>query len=129
MAVKFLPGRGRGRVAGGKANVRIIGLKKITDDFDRMRSKSDSRMTRQIHLAATRIAKEANREVPVDKGRLLKSIEVEKFTRAAIVKVDAPYAGFVEKGTKYMKAQPYFFKHIPPSLKKLRAAILKLITK
>ena len=100
MAISFLPGAGRGRVVGGKANVRIIGLKKVTDDFDRMRSKSDSVMTRQIHLAATRIAKEANREVPVDTGRLLKSIEVEKFTRAATIKVDAPYAGFVQVGNR-----------------------------
>ena len=122
---KFKPFKGRSRSVG----IRIVGLDKVTADFDRMRSKSDSVMTRQIHLAATRIAKAANKEVPVDTGRLLKSIEVEKFTRAALIKVDAPYAGFVEKGTKYMKAQPYFFKHIPPSLKKLRAAILKLITK
>ena len=113
----FLPFSGRGRIKGGKANARVIGLRKITRRFDRIKSESDSVLTRQIHLAANRIAKSANRIVPVDKGRLIRSIKVEKLTRKALVKVDAPYAGYVEEGTSKMEAQPYFWKFVEPNLK------------
>lgn len=123
---KFSAGRGRNRF-GQAANIRVIGLSKVTADFEKMRKNSDSIMTKEIHRAAVRIAKRANREVPVDTGRLLRSIDVEKWTRAAAIHVKAPYALYVEKGTRYMKAQPYFFKHIDPEIKKLMANIKRLI--
>ena len=119
----FAPFKGRA----GSVQIRIDGLDKVQSDFKRIQTKTDSNMTKFIHRAAVRVAKFANREVPVDTGYLLKSIKVEKFTRAATIKVDANYAGFVEKGTKYMRAQPYFFKHIPPAIKILMQNIKKFI--
>ena len=127
MAITFAPGRGRGRA--DKVNVRIIGLDKLKTKFNRMKSTSDSVMTRQIHLAAERIAERANREVPVDTGRLLRSIDVELRNKFATVKVDAPYARYVEEGTKYMRAQPYILKHIKPSIDKMTANLIRLIGK
>ena len=116
ISASFKAGNGRGRVAGGKANLRIIGLSKLQSDFKRMQTKSDSVVTRFIHKAADSIAQLANREVPVDTGRLLKSINVEKFTRGAVVKVDAPYAAYVEGRDNQgiprgRNPQPFFFKH------------------
>ena len=122
---KFKPFKGRER----SVSIRIEGLEKLQNDFNKMRSSSDGIMTKEIHGAATRIAKRANREVPVDTGRLLRSISVEKWTRAAAIHVKAPYAGYVEKGTSRMKAQPYFFKQIDPEIRKLIANIKKLIGK
>ena len=146
---KFAPFKGRA----GSGKIRIEGLDRLQADFKRMKNKSDSVMTRQIHLAADRIARFANRDVPVDTGRLLKSIKVEKYTRAATIRVDAPYASFVERGTAAhtieaknssvltngkvffgkkvehpgTKAQPFFFKHVDPSMKILMRNIKKFI--
>jgi len=74
MAITFAAGRGRGR--SNKIEARIVGLDKLQTKFNRMKSTADSVMTRQIHLAAERIAERANREVPVDTGRLLRSIDI-----------------------------------------------------
>jgi len=125
---KFKPFKGRSRSVG----IRIEGLDRLEKDLKRMRTKTDSNMTKLIHRTADRIARFANRDVPVDTGRLLKSINVEKFTRAALVKVDAPYAVYVEgrdnTGTpRGRNPQPYFFKHIPPAMKILMQNIKKLI--
>ena len=108
-----------------------------------MSRKSDSYLTRQIHLAALRIASHANRDVPVKTGRLLRSINVTRKNKFAEIRVDAPYALFVEMGTKAhtieakngkvlgtpkvgffgkkvkhpgTRAQPFILKHVKPSL-------------
>ena len=127
MAITFAAGRGRGR--SNKIEARIVGLDKLQTKFNRMKSTADSVMTRQIHLAAERIAERANREVPVDKGRLIRSIDVAKRNKFATVKVEAPYARYVEEGTKYMKAQPYIYKHIKPSIDKMSANLKRLLGK
>ena len=126
MAITFSAGRGRNRF--GKAiEIRTVGLEKVRADFKRIERSSDGILTKEIHQAANRIAERANRDVPVDTGRLLRSIDVKKWTLRAQVLVKAPYAGFVEKGTRNMKAQPYFFKHIDPVIKQLERNIKRLI--
>ena len=109
---KFAPFKGRGQ----SVQIKIEGLDALNKSFNRLSSKSDTFMTRQIHLAASRIAKRANRDVPIDTGHLNRSINVKKRNKQAEVNVDAKYAGFVEKGTRFMKAQPYILKHVQPSL-------------
>ena len=126
MAIGFNPGAGRGR--SNKVTARIQGLTELTNSFDRLKSKSDSFMTRQIHLAASGIAKDANRDVPVDTGKLLRSINVNKSNKMATVHVDAKYAGYVEKGTVKMRAQPYIIKHIEPRVNKMMSNIKRFIT-
>lgn len=122
--IGFTPFKGRGR----SVSIKIEGLKALHASFDRLAKKSDSLMTREIHLAAQRIAERANRDVPVDTGALLKSIKVEKNSKGATVSVNEKYAGYVEKGTRNMKAQPYFFKHIDPSVQKMIRNLKRLMT-
>ncbi len=122
----FNPGAGRGRA--NKVQVRIEGLKELQSSLKKMSSKSDSVMTRQIHLAADRIARRAIRDVPVDTGKLLGSVNVKKGNRYAEARADANYAMYVEKGTRYMKAQPYFFKHVEESIRVLMKNIKRLTT-
>jgi HK97 gp10 family phage protein len=126
MAITFGAGAGRNRF-GRAITLRTVGLKKVQDDFKRIERRSDGILTKEIHQAANRIAERANRDVPVDTGRLIKSIKVEKWTLRVAVLANAPYALFVEKGTRYMKAQPYFFKHIDPQIKKLIQNVKRLI--
>ena len=108
--IGFKPGAGRGRIVGGKANARVIGLKSLLNTFKKL-EKSDSVVTRMIHQGANSWAKRAVRDVPVDIGKLLKSIKPTFLRRGAVIDVDANYAGYVDKGTKFQNAQPYFEKH------------------
>jgi HK97 gp10 family phage protein len=57
---------------------------------------------------ATEIARRAQDIVPVRTGNLRDSIHVERngYADYAVV-ASAPYAGFVEFGTRYMAAEPY----------------------
>ena len=127
MAINFNPGAGRGRIKGGKANARVVGLERLQKEFKQMGAKADSKVTREVHRAAQRIAERANREVPIDSGELQGSINVKKWVRAASVRVDATYAGFVELGTRYMKAQPYILKHVKPSIDTMMKSLKAII--
>ena len=51
-----------------------------------------------------RIQRRAQQLVPVDTGKLRASIRlIQKYTVGSTVR----YAGYVEQGTRYMRAQPY----------------------
>lgn len=73
-----------------------------------------------VRHVADMVADDARRIVPVDTGRLKASIQVEDAGREkARVHASAPYAGYVELGTRYMNAQPY----LRPSLYKWRGRV------
>lgn len=66
---------------------------------------------------ARAVATDARRAAPVRTGRLRSSIRVAKVDRdRAVIEAGAPYAGYVELGTRYMRAQPY----LRPALYRLR---------
>ena len=126
--IKFSAGAGRGRIKGGKSGARVVGLKELHKSFDRIISRSDGFLTRQAHLAAQRIGEHANRDVPIDEGNLKSSIKVTKGNKSAVVEVGAGYAGYVESGTSRMRKQPYFFKHVDPSIKIMMRNLSRNIT-
>lgn len=73
-----------------------------------------------IRHVAEMVAEDARRIVPVDTGRLKASIQVEDAGHEkARVHATAPYAGYVELGTRHMAAQPY----LRPSLYKWRGRV------
>lgn len=78
-------------------------------------------VTGPLLSVARMVVEDAKRVVPVRTGRLRDSIRVGSFTSRESVRVDAtaPYAGYVELGTRYMDAQPY----LRPSLYKWRGRL------
>lgn len=57
---------------------------------------------------ARAVRDDAKRIVPVRTGRLRNSIGIsDPGPRSVVVDATAPYAGYVELGTRYMRAQPY----------------------
>lgn len=50
---------------------------------------------------------EAKTNAPVDTGLLRSSINHKTTADKAVIGTNTEYAGFVEKGTRYQKAQPY----------------------
>jgi len=115
MAVVFRPFKGRSRSVG----VKIEGLNRALVNLKKLEINADSVLMLEMFRAGTRIAKRANRDVPVDTGKLSRSINVKRSGRNVDVRVTAPYAGYVESGTSRMRAQPYIIKHIRPALDQL----------
>lgn len=62
---------------------------------------------RDIHGIAERLAADAEQQTPVITGRLAASYAVEpgKEPGTSVVTNSAPYARFVEYGTRYMRAE------------------------
>lgn len=70
-----------------------------------------------LRRLADEVADDARRIVPVDTGLLRSSIRVGAVTpRSARIHADAPYAAYVELGTRHMRAQPY----LRPALYRVR---------
>ena len=62
-----------------------------------------------VKLNGSEMQNKAMRAVPVDTGNLKRSISLEEGNDGLSVRVSAPteYAEYVEKGTRFMDAQPY----------------------
>jgi len=56
---------------------------------------------------ARQVADEATSMAPVKTGRLASSISANGSGDGWVVRADAPYAAFVELGTRYQAAQPF----------------------
>lgn len=53
------------------------------------------------------VAQEMARRAPVESGELRNSVGIARTSSGAIVGPDAPHAGFVQRGTRFMSAQPF----------------------
>lgn len=73
------------------------------------------------------LAEKSQRKVPVDTGHLKRSMitEVSADGEEGTVKYTADYAGYIEKGTRFMPAQPY----LEPALNEVREKFLEDLAK
>lgn len=77
--------------------------------FERLKQQAPFVAKRIVKASAIRIEKRAKQLVPVDTGRLKRSIEVQTEKQGFVQRVisDVPYAPYVEFGTRKMHAQPF----------------------
>jgi HK97 gp10 family phage protein len=68
-------------------------------------------------ILARTVEQEALLRVPVDTGRLMRSIAVDVAGSVLTARAGAPYASFVEQGTRYMKPQPFLRPAVESGLK------------
>jgi HK97 gp10 family phage protein len=61
-----------------------------------------------VRKIGDQVAAEAKSNAPYRTGRLQGSIHSEQTDHGCRVRADAPYAGFVNGGTRRMAARPYF---------------------
>ena len=75
----------------------------------------------KYHTAS--LTEKAQRRVPVDTGFLKRSIiqEISDGGMTGTITAGADYAGYVEKGTRFMEAQPY----MEPSFNEVKPAFIK----
>ncbi len=85
----------------------ILGIPETLAAFERLVIEAEAAKA-PATLASAEIVKAAMvADAPKDTGRLASSIQIRRDGDDAIVAADVPYDRFVQRGTRYMRAQPY----------------------
>lgn len=109
-----------------------MGLKMIPADrrrFDKRIANLQAFSTVEVQLAMHKtIVETVNRmktDVPVDTGELRNSIKGTQAGSQASITADADHAAPIEYGTRFMSAQPFFFKNIREGIRRFQTRISK----
>lgn len=104
-----------------KADMRIVFNK-----FPDLISKSPAKAKELVEKAAFELEARAKIEVPVDTGNLRNSIRTtfENGGMTGVVSTNVEYAAYVEYGTRFMAAKPYF----TPATEQVRASFERAVT-
>jgi len=101
------------------------------EEFQEAIRQFDSGMQRWVHRQLASWAADvkalAKQLVPVRTGYLRSTIYARVSEWVAVVGADAPYALYVEFGTRYMQAQPYLYPAIQEHLPRLEEIICEAI--
>ena len=103
-------------------------LRKVNKLFNKLENISEREAGRIIDNNGLKIAREIKQPpIPVDTGNLRNNVVYNANKKR--LESNAPYSGFLEFGTKFQKAQPYFFSKINIGLKKLVLDLNNAITR
>ena len=93
-------------------------LRKVNKLFDKLEDVSKKQANIIIDKNGLSIVRQIKQPpIPVDTGNLRNNVVYNANEKA--IESKAPYSGFLEFGTKFQKAQPYFFSKINIGLKRL----------
>jgi HK97 gp10 family phage protein len=93
-------------------------LRKVNKLFDKLEDISEKQANIIIDKNGLSIVRQIKQPpIPVDTGNLRNNVVYNANEKA--IESKAPYSGFLEFGTKFQKAQPYFFSKINIGLKRL----------
>lgn len=92
----------------------VKGLKKLLSTLEKIPNEMEKDVEAVLEANAQEIEAEAKRMAPVDTGRLrqsIKAIKVGKLTFKIMANSTglAPYAVYVEYGTRFQRSQPFLF--------------------
>lgn len=92
----------------------VKGLKKLLSTLEKVPKELEKDVEATLEVNALEIEAEAKRLAPVDTGKLRQSIKASKegkltYRIAANTTGLAPYAPFVEYGTRFQRSQPFLF--------------------
>lgn len=92
----------------------VKGLKELIKTLEKVPKELDNEVDIILEVNAQDIENNAKSKAPVDTGKLRQSIAAIKvkekeYSIKANATGKAPYAGFVEYGTRFMRAQPFLF--------------------
>ena len=114
-----------------KIEIDSADLKAIRKKVSDLRAIDERGLSGALKSAANSAANDAKRKAPVDTGNLRSNIGFERSADGKSVEVfaNAPYSGYVEFGTRFQKAQPYFRPAIIKALAQLNRDLERLIKK
>lgn len=109
--------------------VKWKGLKKAQGNFSRMKKGLDKQMDTGLDqfgdYAVQKISENAVFVKGYSRGHLRRALTSERNKTGVAIKSPAYYSGWVEWGTRYMDAQPYFFPTLKVEVKELGKFIMK----
>ena len=114
-----------------RIDINAADLKVLRRKVRDLRAIDEKGLSGALKSAGAEASNSAKRSAPVDTGNLRSQIGFERSPDGKSVEVfaNAPYSGFVEFGTRYQRAQPYFRPAIIKALAKLNADLTRLINK
>ena len=105
------------------SSVKVTGLNELNSFFTRMPNAFNTIFSQTTSKYAKIIYGQQNSKVPVKTGRLKRSIGTAMAPRKMELFVDAPYAKFINFGTRWMPARPFFTqpadKNLPAMIKEI----------
>jgi HK97 gp10 family phage protein len=108
--------------------VVVIGLDKATNFLDKMPEFVMQTADKLMAACADTLVEVAKGYVPVRTGALQRSIHVTRIdTCLYLVGSDLGYAGFVEFGTRFMRAQPFLFPALDAAVPRIISSIASMI--
>ena len=111
-------------------HVNMKTVKNVRKKLSDLRKFSELQFQYEIHKAGLNIAADIKRPpIPFDTGNLRRNVR----WNGKSIKSGAPYSGYLEYGTQYQKAQPFFFfkvnKGLALLLRNVETRLKKLIRK
>ncbi|WP_208422100.1 HK97-gp10 family putative phage morphogenesis protein [Latilactobacillus fragifolii] len=111
-------------------NTRFIGGREFANAIRKMKSSKRKMISEEVTKSAFRIEKSAKEKAAVDTGNMRKNIQAEKIGEfTARVDSRAPYSVYVDKGTRYQAAQPFFTPAVDEEEKKFNQNVKGIINK
>ena len=110
-------------------NINASDLKALQRKVSDLRAIDQKGLSGALKTAAANASNEAKRTAPVDTGNLRLNIGYQRSPDGKSVEVfaNAPYSGYVEFGTRYQRAQPYFMPAIRKAIRQLNLELERLI--
>ena len=91
-------------------------LRKVNKLFSGLNKATTSELNRIVDINGLKIVREIKKPpIPVDTGNLRNNVVYDALKKQ--IQSNAPYSGFLEFGTRFQEAQPYFFSKIITGLK------------
>jgi HK97 gp10 family phage protein len=116
--------------------IEVLGVREAIAAFARIGAKVEAADEPAVTSAAQAVAREMNARAPRDTGALVAGISVdtdeETGEAVALIGSDVPYDRYVQRGTRYMAAQPYGLQAAAaaaPEVVARMAAVFKLATR
>jgi|14BtaG_2_1085337.scaffolds.fasta_scaffold01181_15 HK97 gp10 family phage protein len=112
-------------------NVNKTDISKLLKKFNNIKKFSTEETDKIFGYTASQISKRAKKDAPFKTGFLRSTINwgKDKNDNKIFVRAEAKYAPYLEYGTKYQKAQPYFYSNAKLEIKLMTNRILKLLRK
>jgi len=114
-----------------KIEINQADLRNLNRKVRDLRAIDEKGLSGALKMAATTASNTAKRTAPVDTGNLRSQIGFERSPNGKGVEVfaNAPYSAFVEFGTRFQKAQPYFMPAIRLAMAQLQRDLQHLINR
>lgn len=110
----------------------VKGLQKLISTLNQIPKELEGEVEGVLEVVAQTIESDAKQKAPIDTGKLRQSIKAQKVnSKTYEIRANAtglaPYAPFVEFGTRFMRAQPFLFPAFFAGRKRFTNALQKLL--